>query len=81
VALSHLSGLVNAPTLNAHIKPIRLVSVSEAVGETPGEAVLLLPSAFSRTWVETRCRAEIEAALTEALGRPVTARFTVAGGK
>ena len=81
VALSHLSGLVNAPTLNAHIKPIRVVEVSDGAGETPGEAVLLLASAFSRTWVETRCRAEIEAALTEALGRPVTAKFTVAGGK
>jgi DNA-binding XRE family transcriptional regulator len=80
VALSHLSGLVNAPTLNAHIKPIRLISVSEGEG-TPGEAVLLLASAFSRAWVETRCRAEIEAALTEALGYAVTVRFTVAGGK
>ncbi|MES2460898.1 MAG: hypothetical protein V4671_09955 [Armatimonadota bacterium] len=79
VALSLLAGLVNAPTLNAHIKPMQLLSVSE--GDGPGEATLLSPSAFSRTWVETRCRAEIEAALTEALGRTVTVRFTVAGGK
>ncbi len=79
VSLSLLASLVNAPTLNAHIKPMRVLSVSE--GDGPGEVVLQSPSAFSRTWVETRCRAEIEAALTEALGRAVTVRFTVAGGK
>jgi hypothetical protein len=81
VALSLLAGLVNAPTLNAHIKPMQLLAVSEGDGGGPGEATLLSPSAFSRTWVETRCRAEIEASLTEALGRTVTVRFTVAGGK
>ena len=79
VALSHLAGLVNAPTLNAHIKPMQLISLSH--GTEPGEAILLVASPFSRTWVENRCRAEIEAALTEAVGNAVTVRFTVAGGK
>ena len=79
VALSHLAGLVNAPTLNAHIKPMQLISLSEDT--EPGEAILLVASPFSRTWVENRCRAEIEAALTEAVGKAITVRFTVAGGK
>ena len=74
VALSHLSGLVNAPTLNAHLKPMRLVSVE---GDT---ATLLAPSAFTRNWIKGRHRAEVEAALSEALGKPVIAHF-ITGGK
>ena len=73
VALSHLSTLVNPPTLAAHLKPMRLVSVTET------EAVLLAPSAFSRNWIEGRCKTEVEAALAEALGKPVTVQITTGG--
>jgi hypothetical protein len=75
VALSHLATLVNRPTLNAHLKPMRLVSVTDT------DVALLAPTAFSRTWIEGRHRAEVEAALGEALGRAVMVRITVAGGK
>lgn len=74
VALKLLAQVVNTPTLNAHLKPMRLVSVE---GD---RAVLAAPTAFARNWIEGRHRAEVEAALSEALGKPVTVQIT-AGGK
>ncbi len=73
VALSHLSEIVNAPTMKAHLQPMRLVSVDDS------EAVLLAPSAFAKTWIEGHNKEAVEAALGEALGRPVTVRITTGG--
>ena len=81
VALAHLCTLVNGPTLNAHLKPMRLVSIEGDTSSTTElcRVTLLAPSAFTRNWIEGRNRAEVEAALAEALGKPVTAHFTTGG--
>ena len=73
-ALALLREIVNTATLNAHLKPMRLVSIEGDI------AVLVAQTAFAKTWIEGRHRAEVEAALSEVLGKPVTVQIT-AGGK
>ena len=81
VALSFLAEIVNAPTLNAHLKPMRLASVTDTEHDSvvSAEAVLIAPTAFAKTWIEGHNRDAVEAALTEALGRPVSVRITTGG--
>ncbi|MES2464992.1 MAG: DnaA N-terminal domain-containing protein [Armatimonadota bacterium] len=69
-ALLHLETIVNTATLNAHLKPMRFISLE---GDA---AVLQATTAFSRNWIEGRHKAEVEAALGEALGRPVSVTIT-----
>lgn len=78
VALSHLAEIVNAPTPNAHLKPTRLASVTdrEAVEHGKAVAVLIAPTAFAKTWIEGHNKDAVEAALGEALGRPILIQIT-----
>ncbi len=80
-ALGHLEQIVNTATLNAHLKPMRLVSITEAEAGESGNsiAVLVASSAFAKTWIEGHNKEAVEAALGEALGRPVTVRITTGG--
>ena len=72
VALSLLENRVSLPTLQAHLKTLRLGTVEA------GEAIMIAPSAFTREWIDKRHRADIEQALSEAAGQPLTLRLQLA---
>jgi len=69
-ALGLLAGRVNTPTLETHLRPLRIASVDE-----DGAALLLAPHESTRDWIEKRHLPAITEALGEALGRPVTVRL------
>ena len=56
---------IKLPTLETHLKLLRLVSVSPT-----GEVVLGAPNQFTREWVKDRYLGEVKAALAEAMGQP-----------
>jgi hypothetical protein len=76
VVLAALADQINKPTLETHLRLARLVSASDA-----GDVVVEARSHFSREWIDGRHRATVEAALAEALGRPVASLKIVATGK
>lgn len=63
VALGLLAETINAPTMNTHLKLLRLVSISDA-----GEVVLSARSQFTQEWVKQRHLESVQAALGEAMG-------------
>ena len=73
-ALDVLSGRVNKPTLEAHLRPMRLASIAD-----DGTVLLLAPHASTRDWIEKRHLPVVTEALTEALGRPVTVHLRTSG--
>ncbi len=70
-ALQQLSGRVNTPTFETHIRTLRPLSLSES-----GEVLLAVPSAFTRGWIEKRHLPNLEEALSATLGRPIAVRLT-----
>jgi len=73
-ALKLLATQVNKPTYEAHLRPLRLASVSEA-----GEALLLAPHTSTREWIEKRHKDKLQEALRSVLGRTdVTVRLSLA---
>jgi len=74
-ALDVLSGRVNKPTLEAHLRPMRLASIGD-----DGTVLLLAPHASTRDWIEKRHLPAVTEALGEALGRPVTVCLRTSGG-
>jgi hypothetical protein len=82
VALASLEAEMTKPTFHAHVKTLQPLDLTGANGTdgTNGadgtEAILLVPSAFTREWLEKRHAGTIAAALSEALGREVTVRLT-----
>jgi chromosomal replication initiation ATPase DnaA len=70
-ALVSLQKQLSTPTYHAHIASLRPI---ELTGDDI--AVFLVPSAFTREWLEKRHVPAIAAALSEALGRSVTVRLT-----
>ncbi len=76
VALGHLAEIVNKPTLETHLKALRVVSISEG-----GATVLAAPNKFTHGWVTARHQSDIEAALKEALGSPPASVQIIVEGK
>ncbi len=85
-ALRTLSGRVNKPTFEAHIRTLRPVSLTEVGGDEAGasspsplpvEITLGVPSAFTREWVEKRHAPLIAGILEEILDRDVHLRFAL----
>jgi chromosomal replication initiation ATPase DnaA len=71
--LGLLSGRVNKPTLEAHLKPLHVVTVEE-----DGTVLLLAPHASTRDWIEKRHLPAVQEALSTALGRPVAVHLRLA---
>jgi hypothetical protein len=74
VALKEIAEVVNPPTYHTHIKPLVPLDLNDS-----GEVSLLVPTAFTRSWLETRHLPTLEGALRKALGRAVTVRLTQIG--
>jgi hypothetical protein len=68
-ALILLAGRVNKPTLEAHLRTLRLACLEE------DRALLLTPHAATRDWLEKRHLPVIAEALSEVLQRPVEVRL------
>jgi hypothetical protein len=71
-ALKALEAKVKRPTFEAHLKPLRPLSLNEETGQVE----LLCASLFAREWLDKRHREAIEQALSAALGRPIAVRLT-----
>jgi len=71
LALKEIAEVVNPPTYHTHIARLLPVDLTDG-----GEVALLVPSAFTRSWLEARHLPTIERALAKALDRPVTLRLT-----
>jgi hypothetical protein len=71
LALLEIAQFVNRPTFHTHIKPLVPLDLTDE-----GEVALLVPSAFTRGWLEARHLPTLESALRKALKRDVTVRLT-----
>lgn len=73
-ALGLLAGRVNKPTLEAHLRPLRVASIAD-----DGSVLLLAPHAATRDWIEKRHLPSVVEALGEVLGKSVTVCLRTAG--
>jgi chromosomal replication initiator protein len=71
-ALRRLEGQLNRPTLESFLKIIKPVGLQ---GET---FVLAVPNRFAREWIEQRLLGMVRGALSQAVGREIQVRVTVA---
>ena len=76
-ALKALAAVVDRPTFEAHLKPLRPLALDEETGQVE----LLCASRFAREWLDKRYREAIEEALGTALGRPVAVRLVTPAGE
>ncbi len=72
--LERLAHRVNKPTLEAHLRPLRIASIAD-----DGVVVLLAPHAATRDWIEKRHLPSVAEALKEVLSRSVTVHLRTSG--